>query len=119
MRFTKTGSKTRAVTDTSARSHPGRVTSANILSTSATDRRAPAMHGRALATNRSRVLRTHRRVGRTVRIAHEPAKVEPVIACNFTPALPRFMQCDDIVEALTGSIRQEVRFLQAAPAKSS
>jgi hypothetical protein len=29
------------------------------------------------------------------------------------------MQCDDIVEALTGSIRQEVRFLQAAPAKSS
>jgi len=50
MRSTKTGPKTRAVTDTPARSHHGGVTSANIRSTPATGVRAPAMHRRALAT---------------------------------------------------------------------
>jgi hypothetical protein len=50
MRSTKTGPKTRAVTDTPARSHPGGVTSANIRRTPATGVRAPAVHRRALAT---------------------------------------------------------------------
>ena len=50
MRSTKTGPKTRAVTDTPARSHHGGVTSANIRSTPATGVRAPAMNRRALAT---------------------------------------------------------------------
>ena len=43
MRSTKTGPKTRAVTDIPARSHPGGVTSANIRSTPATGVRALAM----------------------------------------------------------------------------
>jgi hypothetical protein len=54
-----------------------------------------------------------------VSIAHERAKVEAVIARNFTPALPVLMQRDNIVEALASGVRQQVRFLQAAPAKSS
>jgi hypothetical protein len=49
-----------------------------------------------------------------VRIAHESAKVESVVVRNFTPALPGLVQRDDIIEALTGSVRQQVRFLQAA-----
>lgn len=105
MRSTKTGPKTRAVTDTLARSHPGGVTSANIRSTPATGVRAPAVHRRAvaancgvpamaccaLAMNRAEVLRVRGCLTGAVRSAHEPAKVESVVVRNFTPALPRLM----------------------------
>jgi hypothetical protein len=133
MRSTKTGPKTRAVTDTPARSHPGGVTSANIRSTPAAGVRAPAVHRRALATtcgapamaccalamNRVEVLRVRGCLTGAVRIAHESAKVESVVVRNFTPALPRLMQRDNVVEILASGVRQQMRFLQAAPAETS
>jgi hypothetical protein len=36
----------------------------------------------------SRVLRIHRRVARGVSVAHERPEIDPVIAGNFTQALP-------------------------------
>jgi hypothetical protein len=105
MRSTKTGPKTRAMTDTPARSHPGGVTSANIRRTPATGVRAPAMHRRArgttcgvpamaccaLAMNSVEVLRVRGCVTGAVRSAHEFTKVESVVVRNFTPAVPRLM----------------------------
>ena len=105
MRSTKTGPETRAVTDTPARSHPGGVISANIRSAPATGVRAPAMHRRALTTtcgapamaccalamNFVEVPRVRGCLSGAVRIAHESAKVEPVVVRNFAPALPRLM----------------------------
>ena len=55
----------------------------------------------------------------TVRSAHEPAKIEPVVVRNFTPALPGLMQRDNVVETLPSGVRQQMRFLQATPAKTS
>ena len=104
----------------------GGVTSANMSCAPAMHRRAlatncgiPAMACCALAMNCVEVLRVRRCSTGTVRSADEPAKVEPVVVRNFTPALPGLMERDDIIEALTGSVRQKVRFLQAAPAKTS
>src|SRR5215472_14978998 len=118
------------MTDTTAGGHPGGVTSANIRRTPATDSRALATRRGALATNcgvpataccalamnRVEVLRVGSCLTGAVRIAHEPAEVEPVIMRNFTPALPPLMQRDNIVKTLASGVRQQVRFLQAAPA---
>ncbi len=54
----------------------------------------------ALAVRCSRVLRMHRRIARAVSAAHERPEVEPVIARNFTPALPGLMLRDNVVETL-------------------
>ena len=106
MRFTKAGPETRAMSDTPARCHPGRVTSANIRRTSTMGVRAPAMHRRralattcgvpamaccALAMNSVEVLRVRGCMTGAVRIAHESPKVESVVVRNFTPAVPRLM----------------------------
>jgi hypothetical protein len=39
-------------------------------------------------------------VARAVSIAHERPEVEPVIARNFTPALPGLVLRDNVVETL-------------------
>jgi hypothetical protein len=70
----------------------------------------------ALAMNSLVVLSMHRRLARPVSVAHESAKIKPVIVRNFTPTLSVLMQRDNIIKALASSGRQQVRFLQAAPA---
>jgi hypothetical protein len=55
---------------------------------------------------------------RTVCVAHESAKVEPVIVRNFTPALPGSVQRNHVMKTLTSGVREQMRFLQAAPAKT-
>jgi len=69
--------------------------------------------------NRLSVLRVHRCLARPVSVAHEPTEVEPVIVCNFAPALPALMQRDDIVKTLASGVCYQMRVLQAAPAKTS
>ena len=53
-----------------------------------------------------------------MRVAHDLAELKTVVARNFSPALPGLMQRDDVVEALARGVRQQMRILQAAPAKS-
>lgn len=65
------------------------------------------------------VLRMRRRVARTVSVAYERPELEAVVVRNFTPALPGLMQRDNVVETLASSVRQKMRFFQAAPAQTS
>src|SRR5882724_2919423 len=126
MRSTKTGSKTRAVPEAPARSHPGGVTSAEISGAPATHRRAlatncgvPAMACCALSMNCVYVLRVRGCLTGAVSIAHECPEVKPVVVRNFTPALPGLVQRNNVVKPLASGVRQQMRFLQAAPAKTS
>jgi hypothetical protein len=64
-----------------------------------------------LAMRCSRVLGMYRRVARAVSVAHERSEIEPVIVSYLTPALPRSVQRDNIVETLAGGVRQQMRFL--------
>jgi hypothetical protein len=48
---------------------------------------------------------------RPVCVAHDPAKIEPVIVRNFAPAFPGLMHCYNVVEALAGCISQQVCIL--------
>jgi hypothetical protein len=77
------------------------------------------MNAARLTVNGLRVLCMRRCVTRAVRIAYKPAEIEPVIVRNFSPALPRLVQRDDIVEALSSRVPEQVRFLYSAPAKAS
>ena len=54
----------------------------------------------ALAMNSLRILRMHVCLARPMSVAHEPAKVEPVIMRNFAPAFPGLMQRDNMVKTL-------------------
>src|SRR6266480_3102307 len=51
---------------------------------------------------------------RPVRVAHDPAEVEPVVVRNLAPAFPSLVHRYDIVEALAGCISQQVCILQFA-----
>ena len=73
----------------------------------------------ALAMHCSRVLRMHRRVARAVSLAHERPELEPVVVRNLTPALAALVQRDNIVKTLATGVGQQMRLLQAAPAKTS
>ena len=95
----------RAVTDTSCRARSRAVVFGNM-------RAAHAMHC-------SGVLRTHCSVARAVSVAHERPELEPIVVRNFTPALAALMQRDNIVETLARGVGQQMRLLQAAPAKTS
>jgi hypothetical protein len=78
----------------------------------ATIRSALAMDRvRAFAANRSIIFCMQRGLIRSVRVAHHPAKVEPVIVRNFAPALPGPVQRDNVVETLASGVRQQMRFL--------
>ena len=72
----------------------------------------------ALAVDGLSVLGMRGCMGGAVRIADEPAEILAVIVCDFSPALARLMQRDDVVEALPSGIRQQVRFLQSTPPES-
>ncbi len=52
---------------------------------------------------------------RPARGAHDLAEVEAVVVRNLTPALPGFMRCYNVVEALARRISQQVCFLQFTP----
>lgn len=56
------------------------------------------------------VVGTHT-VARVMRVAHNFSKVEPVIVRNLAPTFPVFVHCYDVVEALPGGVRQQVRLL--------
>jgi len=58
----------------------------------------------ALAMRCSRVVSMRRRIARAMSVTHERPEVNPVVARDFTPALARLMQRDNIVEALAGSV---------------
>lgn len=106
--------KARAVTDTSCGGHPRSVASADVRGALAMDRRALAMDCRgafpmnaaALAVDGLRVPRMRRCLAGSVCVAYKPAEIQAVIMRNFSPALPRLVQCDDAVEALACGIRQ-------------
>jgi hypothetical protein len=104
-------SKARIVTDTLSRSHFTTVATAYISSASPMNTAVLAMNSLSVAC-----MRCGR--ARTVRVAHKPAKVETVIVRNFSPALPRLVQCDDVVEVLPSGVSQQVRLLYSTPAKS-
>ena len=73
----------------------------------------------ALAMHCSGVLRMHRRIGRPFSVAHERPELEPVVVRNFTPALAALVQRNNIVKTLACGVGQQMRLLQAAPAKTS
>lgn len=80
---------------------------------------APTNTSGALATDaaftmsalRMSVLGMQRGLVRPVRIAHDPAKVEPVVAGNFAPALASLVHRYDVVKALARCISQQVCIL--------
>ena len=74
---------------------------------------------RALAMRCPRVFRMHCRGARAVSVAHERPELEPVVVRNFTPALAALMQRHNIVKTLASGIGQQMRLLQATPAKTS
>src|SRR4051812_21467026 len=113
MRPAEPGSEARPVTDTVCIAHSRSVASANIRGTLSMDRFG------GLAVTHGGVLRMHRRVARAVSIAHERPEFEPVVVRNFTPALAALMQGDNIVKTLARGVGQQMRLLQAAPAKTS
>ena len=113
------------MTGTSCRTRLRAVAFGNMRSAPAMHRRAlgttcgtPAMACCALAMRRAGILRMRRRLAGPVSVAHEPAKVQAVIVRNFSPALPRLVQRDDVVEALPRGVGQQVRLLYSTPAKS-
>src|SRR5437773_12190948 len=124
MKSGEAGYRARAVTDASCITRPGGMAPADICGASATHCRSTLATNRssALATNRSSALamdrrgalamncpsalRMHRCLARPVSVAYEPAEVEPVIARNFTPALPALMLRNNVVEALASGVGQ-------------
>lgn len=104
-------SNTRAMTGTLASKTEAFAVANGAL---AVDAGAFAMDAAALAMDGLSILRVQRGLAGPVRVAHDPAEVEPVIVRNFAPALPGLMHCYDIVEALAGFISQQMRSLQLA-----
>jgi hypothetical protein len=64
-----------------------------------------------LAMNGIEVLRMRGCLTGAVRIAYEAAEIQAVVVRNFSPALPRPVQRNDVVEALSSRVRQQVCFL--------
>ncbi len=73
---------------------------------------APAMNAAGFAMNGLSILSVQRCLARPMRVAHDPAKIQPVVVRNFAPAFPGLMHCYDVVEALAGCISQQVGILQ-------
>jgi hypothetical protein len=75
------------------------------------------MNAAALAVDGLRVPRMRRCLAGSVCVAYKPAEIQAVIVRNFSPALPRLVQRNNIVEALPSGISQQVRLLYTTPAK--
>ena len=74
----------------------------------------PTDTGGALAMDAAfavNALSMQRGLVRPVRVAHDPAKVEPVVAGNSSPAFSRLVHRYDVVEALARCISQQVCIL--------
>jgi hypothetical protein len=76
------------------------------------------MNTTVLAMSGFEILRVRGCLTGAVRVAYKPAEIQAVIVRNFSPALPRLMQSDNVVEALTTGISQQVRFFYSTPAES-
>jgi hypothetical protein len=76
----------------------------------AMDAAAFAMDATALSMDGLSILCVRGCLAGSVRVANNPAEVEPVVVRNFAPAFPSFVHCHDVVEALAGLISQQVRF---------
>jgi hypothetical protein len=70
-----------------------------------------AVDAAAFAMDGLSILRVQRCLARPMRVAHDPAKIQPIVVRNFTPAFPGLMHCYDVVEALAGCISQQVGIL--------
>lgn len=106
-----------------AGTHAMKSSSARFYTRSTTDtshcaRVAPAMNAAAFAMNGLSILSVQRCLARPMRVAHDPAKIQPIVVRNFAPAFPGLMHCYDVVEALAGFISQHVCSLQFAVAES-
>src|SRR6266404_388109 len=106
-----------------ALTHAMKSSSARFYTQSTTDtshcaRVAPAMNAAAFAMNGLSILSVQRCLARPMRVAHDPAKIQPIVVRNFAPAFPGLMHCYDVVEALAGFISQHVCSLQFAVAES-
>ncbi|HET9368010.1 MAG TPA: hypothetical protein VFO22_08065 [Candidatus Udaeobacter sp.] len=64
------------------------------------------MNAAALAMDSLRVLCMRCCGAGTVRVTHKPAKVLTVIMRNFSPALPRLVQRNDVIKTPAGGISQ-------------
>ena len=65
----------------------------------------------ATSAQRMSVLGMQGGLVRPVGVAHEPAKVESVVAGNFAPAFPSLVHRYDVVEALARCISEQVCIL--------
>jgi hypothetical protein len=77
----------------------------------AVDAAAFAMNVAAFAMDGLSILSVQRCLARPMRVAHDPAKIQPIVVGNFTPAFPGLTHCYDVVEALAGCISQQVGIL--------
>ena len=77
-----------------------------------------AVDAAAFAMDGLSILSVQRCLARPMRVAHDPAKIQPIVVRNFAPAFPGLMHCYDVVEALAGFISQHVCSLQFAVAES-
>ena len=102
-------SKARSVTDSSCCSHSIAVATAHVSS-------ASPMNTVALAVDSLRVLRMRGRHAGTVRVAHDFAKVQPVIVRNFSPAFATLMLRYDVIEASARCVCEQMGLLQPTPA---
>ena len=76
-----------------------------------------AMDSAIFAMDSLSILRVCRCMTRPVGIAHEPAKVEPVIVRNLAPAFASLVQSNNVVETLSSGVSQQMRILQFTPAE--
>jgi hypothetical protein len=70
-----------------------------------------AVDATAFAMDGLSILSVQRCLARPMRVAHDPAKIQPIVVRNFTPAFPGLMHRYDVVEALAGCISQQVGIL--------
>lgn len=83
----------------------------------AVDATAFAMDAAALSMDGLSILCMRSCLAGSMRVAHDPAEVEPVVVRDFAPAFPSLVHCHDVVEALARLVGQQVRSLQFAVAK--
>src|SRR5260370_40560933 len=109
----------RSTTETS---HRARVALANMTGALAMNS-AFTMDATAFTVDTLSILRVQRCLVRPMGVAHNPAKVQPVIVRNLAPALASLVHCYDVIEGQTRSIgsqliSEQVRVLQFTPTKS-
>ena len=78
---------------------------------------ASSMNRAALAVHALRILCVCRGLARPMRVADNPAKIKPVVSRDLAPAFSGLVCRNDVIETLARLIREQMRFLQFAPAQ--